>query len=122
MASDNVIIAIKVIDGGNMSGNLVSSVFANGQPSSAAQVSFLDNIGFQFIWTGAPTGIITIKASLDGTTFTPLVLAPAITQPAGSAGNDIANINQFPFKWIQVTYTRTSGAGSLTVWMSAKEV
>ena len=90
--------------------------------STVVNESFLDNIGFQFIWTGAPTGTITIKASQDGATFTMLVLSPTITQPAGTASNDIANVNQFPFKFIEVVYTPTSGSGSLIVWMSCKEI
>jgi hypothetical protein len=115
-----VIKGIKVIDAGSMSGDLDSGIINSAQGDSS--VSFLDNIGFQFVWTGTPTGTIAVLASIDGINFTALDFSPVITQPAGSASSSLANVNQFPFKWIKVTYTRESGSGSLTAWMSAREI
>lgn len=115
-----VIKGIKVIDAGSMAGNLDSGIINTAQGDSS--VSFLDNLGFQFVWTGNPTGVIEVKASIDGVNFVALDFDPAITQPAGTASNSLANVNQFPFKWIKVVYTRTSGTGSLTAWMSAREI
>lgn len=115
----NAVNPFKLIDAGDMSGNL-TAVVANGVFQNG--VLYLDNIGFQYIWTGTPTGTIALQFSQDGTNWTTMVLSPAITQPAGSAGNDGSNVNQFPYKYIRVTYTRSSGSGSLTVWMSAKEI
>lgn len=111
---------IKIIDAGNMAGNLDSGIINSAVGDSS--VSFLDNIGFQFIWTGTPAGTIQVMASIDGVIFDALVFSPTISQPAGSSGHGLANVNQFPYKWIKVTYTASSGTGSLTVWLAAKEI
>lgn len=115
-----VIKGTKIIDGGSMAGNLDSGIINNAQGDSS--VSFLDNLGFQFVWTGTPTGTIAVVASIDGVNFTALDFSPAISQPSGSASSSLANVNQFPFKWVKVTYTRSSGSGSLTVYYSAREI
>lgn len=115
-----VIKGIRIIGAGDMSGNLDSGILNTATGDSS--VSFLDNIGFQFVWTGTPTGVIAVEASIDGVNFDALDFDPVITQPSGSAGKSLANVNQFPFKWVKVTYTQTSGTGSLAAWMSAREI
>jgi hypothetical protein len=90
--------------------------------SDTYNVVNLDNIGLQCIWTGTATGTITVNGSVDGSTFTSLTFNPALTQPAGSAGNILIDINQFPFPFLNVAYTNATGSGTLNVWLFGKDV
>lgn len=96
--------------------------------SAATNVEFLDNIGFQIVWTSSDAiGTITIEGSntynpnlnVAGSWFA-LTFSPALTQPASNNGNYGISVNQFPWSWIRVVYTRSSGSGTLTATLSAK--
>jgi len=92
----------------------------------------VDNIGLEYTFTGtAATGSWTFfgsNDSADGTassgnwfTVTPTGTAP--TNPAGSAGATFGvNFNQYPYDWLRVGYTFTSGTGTLTVIAVGKEI
>lgn len=122
----NVILPIQIITNGNMAlASITSSVLdANRNTQAWVDVSQYDDVGIQFMWTGAPVGTITVLASNDGgsssPTFTTLVFDPVLTQPAGTASNCIAALGLFPFKLIQAVYTRTSGTGTLNAWLMGK--
>lgn len=108
----NVLRPIAIITAGDMSGSLTSSV---------TNINFLDNIGIQLIFTGSPTGTFSVEVSNDNTSWTALSLSPA-PAASGSAGNQYIDLNQLSAAWIRTKYTRTSGSGSLTAYLSAKEV
>lgn len=88
--------------------------------SANVSVQFMDNIGLQIQWTGAPVGVIAVNGSVDGITYYALTFDPVLTQPAGSAGGYLVDLNQFPFVNYNVSYTKTSGTGSLTVITTEK--
>lgn len=92
--------------------------------SAAEDVQFLDNIGLNIDWTGNPTGTITIEGSNSTTasTFKSLTFDPVLTQPAGTSGGYLVNLNQFPWSYVRVAYARSSGTGTLTVTLAAKSV
>lgn len=90
--------------------------------SAPSNVSYVDNIGLQISWTGNPTGDIEILGSIDGENFVPLTFNPIVTQPSGTAGDTLIDLNQYPFPWIQVQYTNASGDGTLQVWISGKDL
>lgn len=90
--------------------------------SSTYPVVNLDNMGLQVIWTGTPTGTLTVNCSVDGVTFTALTFSPALTQPTGSAGNILIDLNQLPFPFLNVAYVNASGTGVLNVWLFGKDV
>lgn len=92
--------------------------------SSAIDVEFLDNIGFNIDWTGTTTGTITIEGSNVNTasTFKALTFDPVLTQPSGTASGILVSVNQFPWSFIRVAFARTSGTGTLSVSMAAKEI
>jgi hypothetical protein len=102
-----------IINAGDMSAASVTS--------SVTNIERLDNICLQFISTGAgsPNGTIAIQGSLDGTNWAAL---PGITAPTvtGSDINVLSNLNQRPEKQIRVTYTKSSGTGTLNVYLCAK--
>lgn len=105
--------AFPMILNGSMAGNLTSSV---------VNELYLDNIGLEFTWTGNPTGTIIVEASNGGVNYYTLTFFPTYSNPAGTASGDLAYINQFPFQWIRVRYTRTSGTGVFNVILTTKEI
>lgn len=99
--------------------------------SAVTSVQYLDNISVQAIWTGTPTGTITLQGSLDyardsygnvtnsGTWDT---FVSATNQPAGSAGSNLFDLNQLSFPYIRLLYTKVSGTGVLNVYVGGKMV
>jgi hypothetical protein len=102
-----------ILKNGNMAGNLTST---------NVDISCQDNIGLQLVWTGTPVGIINVNVSLDQINWIPLTFTPSINQPAGSAGTLYLDLNQLSAMWLQVTYTSTSGSGTLDVQQASKAV
>lgn len=94
--------------------------------SDAVTLSFEDNVGIQFKWTGTPTGTLTIQTSMDPTNlgwFTETFTSP--TQPTGSATGYVYKggvLNQTPMGFVRFTYTFVSGAGTLYAKIAAKSV
>ena len=99
--------------------------------SAVTQIQFLDNVGYQFVFTGSPVGEISIQISIDyaqdsqgvvsnAGTWTPLTLSP--TASVASAGNIYVDLNQLSAPWIRAVYTKTSGTGILNAYVCAKAV
>lgn len=120
--SKNFLPVIQVITAGDMSANVTGP---------ATNISYLDNVAMQLNFTGTPTGTFSVEGSLDhkeyngqivsAGNFIPLSLA---TTPvaSGAAGQILLDLNQLSFPYIRIVYTRTSGAGSLDAYISAKAV
>lgn len=81
-----------------------------------------DNIGLEVTWTGSAVGTISVLGSVSNTTFYPLTFNPVLTQPAGTAGGYLIDLNQIPFPYLKVQYVNTSSTGVLNVWLSSKDV
>jgi hypothetical protein len=79
----------------------------------------VDNVAFQFNFTGTPTGSFFVDGTLDSTNWSALVLSPA-PAASGSAGTLLVNLSQLAFPYIRFRYTRSSGSGSLDTWISFK--
>ena len=90
--------------------------------SAVQSIQYYDNIGLEISWTGTPTGTISILASISDVNFYPYAPALTLTQPAGSAGGYLLNLNQVPYPYIKVQYVNSSGTGALSVWVSAKDL
>ncbi len=96
-------------------------------------IAYMDNIGIQLQWTGTPVGTFSFEVSLDyaasqpggavsnSGTWIPLNVSPAITA-AGVDDQAYVDINQSGATAIRIKYTRTSGTGSLTGYVAAKQV
>lgn len=82
----------------------------------------MDNLGLEVTWTGTPTGTIQIMGSNSGINFYALTFNPALTQPAGSGGGYLIDLNQFPFKFLMVQYTNSSGSGVITTYYQGKDL
>lgn len=79
-----------------------------------------DNEGIEITWTGTPTGTLQVMASSSGKSFYALTFVPALTQPSGSSGGYLINLNQLPFQYIMLQYTNASGSGVLTAYSQTK--
>lgn len=116
----------KVISNGDMSQSSLTSSYTN--------IQGLDNVGYQVVFTGAPTGTFSVQISMDyqpGTSpnaepvnagnWVSLPLSPAII---ASGSGDVAyiDLNQMSAPWIRLVYTRTSGSGTLNAFIVAKAI
>ena len=90
--------------------------------SNILDVSIKDNNGIEVNWTGTPNGTIQIMGSDSGINFYALTFNPALAQPSGTPGGYLIDVNQFPFKYLMVQYTNTSGSGILTSWICSKDL
>ena len=100
---------------GTMSGT--NTIYSNIQ-----DISNTDNQGLEITWSGTPTGTISVLCSESGLYFYPLTFNPAITQPAGSAGGYLIDLNQVPWRYVMVQYVNASGSGVLTMWLGSKDL
>jgi hypothetical protein len=82
----------------------------------------MDNLGLAVSWTGTPTGTFQVMGSNDGAFFFPLTFSPALTQPADSSGGYGINLNQFPWKYLLLEYTNSSGSGLITTTLQVKDL
>lgn len=91
--------------------------------SANMPVMFMDNIGVQVNWSAgsSPVGVIQVQASLDGVNFDALDFGSVINI-TGNSGSLLININQIPYNQIRVQYIKTSGSGTLDVYMTAKMI
>lgn len=105
--------------------------------SRAVNVNYLDNTAFQYhINSGTPSGVLSVEVSVDHVEdsegniivagrWIPLIqpdgVTPvAITIAAGLPADGAFDINQTSFPYIRLTYTRTSGTGSMDAFTGAK--
>lgn len=110
-----------------------ATTMAASATSPVIVIAYMDNIGIQLQWTGAPVGTFSFEISLDYAasqpggavsntgTWIPLAVSPSITA-SGSADQAYVEINQSAATAIRIKYTRTSGTGALTGYISAKQV
>jgi hypothetical protein len=105
----NALLPYKIIDAGDMSGNLTSSV---------TDIQYMDNICMELVWTGTPTGSFSVEGSLTGDNWIAISLTPSA--PSGSAGSALLDMNQLSFPKIRIVYTATSGSGTLNAWIGGK--
>lgn len=115
----NVLNAFPLVSGGDLSANLTSD---------PVDMQYMDNAGISVAWTGTPTGTISIQGSLDYKPTDPpragnwfdLTFDPALSQPAGSSGSILVNVNQLPYPWLRVNYVSASGSGNVDIWVCGK--
>lgn len=109
--------------------------------SPVTDIQFLDNIGIEFDFTGAPVGSFQVQVSAsysqdmngnvqnvgswspvvvnywDGTA---MVTATAIPTSVGSPV--YIDLNQLSSPFLRVVYTRVSGSGTLDCYLTAKMI
>lgn len=87
-------------------------------------------LALQFIWTGTPSGTLSVEASLDfvpqgqlsgNGNWTTLPVSP-FTQPAGASGSALVTITDIVSPWIRWRYTpaASGSSGTLSAWAAQK--
>lgn len=84
-----------------------------GNPSPGIPMDKVQAMGIQAVWTGTPVGNFTVQVSNDNVTFT--TLSGSSVAAGGAAGNFYWKDSSPAYKYVQVSYTGTSGSGSATV-------
>jgi hypothetical protein len=87
--------------------------------SQIIEVKNDENVGLEVTWTGTPTGVLQVFASISGTNFYDAGFT--LTQPAGSGSGFVDSVSPFPYRYFLVKYTNASGSGVLNIWVEAKE-
>lgn len=121
MSSRPFLKPFQVIKDGDMSANITSV---------ATIITNLSMVSYQVTWTGSsPVGVVTVEASNDysvdaagkvlnaGTWNT---VTGATANISGNTGKGMINLNQMPAFAIRLTYTATSGTGTLNATVVAK--
>jgi len=111
------------------------SVFTNQSMSTtvhspATIINFVTGVGYDLSWTGTPTGVFSVEISntyslnADGSVgnagnWAPVTLSTPITA-SGSADNAFINLAGLEAYAVRLTYTRTSGSGTLNATICGK--
>ena len=122
-STKNILRQWQAVSAGNMATSITSPV---------TNVQFLDNISVQLNFTGTPTGTFAIEVSVDYaqdaqgvvTNAGNWVALPLTPTPSASGAADqiIIDLNQISQPWMRMVYTAGSGAGSLNMYVTAKEI
>lgn len=105
------------------SGTLLGTMSGTNQIwTNIIDVSRMDNIGLGVSWTGTPVGTFSVQGSNDGSFFFDLTFDPVLAQPTGAPGGYGVDLNQFPWKYLLLTYVNSSGSGSLLTTMQVKDL
>jgi hypothetical protein len=93
--------------------------------SDAVDILSLPFGAINALWTGNPVGTFSVDGSIDVVSNASLVVnwyptGTIVNNPAGSANSTLINLMGMGFRWLRLSYTPISGAGSLTVIMFAK--
>ena len=119
-----------------VSGDMTASI-----TTKATNIQHLDDIGYQFNYTGSPTGSFSIQVSIDyaqdfqgnvqvagnwvNLTFTywnGSAFVTATSIPASVGSPIYLDLALLSAPWIRAHYTSDASAGTLTAFISAKEV
>lgn len=109
--------------------------------SSTTDIQFLDNIGIQLNWTGAPVGNFQVQVSADHNQdlsgnvsssgnwipvivsyWTGSAVATGVSIPTSVGSPIYLDLNQLSSPYIRIVYARTSGSGTLNAFITAKEI
>lgn len=133
MSRKNNLLKYPTIVNGDMSTASITSLITN--------IQFLDNVGVQLNFSGAPVGNFEVQVSADHAqdnegnvtvagSWAPIPLAYFLS-PSMAVNIDIPtsvgspiylDLNQLSAPYIRVVYTRTSGTGTLNAYITCKTI
>lgn len=101
----------QVIASGDMSGAIAS-------PS--VDISNVDDISIVYEWAGtSPVGTLFVQVKNGDSPWSVLDISPPAAI-SGNSGNNNIQITNVSFKELRLTYTRTSGTGTLNAYLTGK--
>lgn len=133
---DNLLKFKALVDGDMSTASLTSAV---------TSVAFLDDIGYQFNWTGSPVGSVSIEVSADYAQDTmsppnvtdtghwvPLTLTywdsggsafvTGFSIPTSVGSPIYIDLALLSAPWIRAKYTKVSGTGTIQMTVTAKQL
>lgn len=113
MPQKNWLKCYQIITAGVMTGTNVLT-------SAVTDISFLDNVCMELVWTGNPVGTFEVQGSITGNTWKTITFTP--NNPAGTASNSLFDLNQLSFPKIRLLYTNSAGVGVLNVYIGGKSI
>ncbi len=121
--------------------NIPATSMASTVTSVVTSVQFLDNIGLQFNFTGVPVGNFQVQVSADyaqddygnvtnSGTWSPIIVSyydgaaivTGISIPTTQGSPVYVDVNQTSAPYIRAQYIPTSGTGTLTGILTAKQL
>ena len=114
MARKNIVASYAMIDAGDLSGNLTSSI---------VNVQNMDKGSIHLSWAGSsPVGTVVVQArNGEKDPWFNLNMGAAINI-SGASGDHQLIFNEMPFTDIQLQYTATSGSGALDAIITLKQL
>lgn len=111
-ANQNFLPPVHLISGKAMTANITSAV---------VDVRWLSNMSIQCNWSAgsSPSGTLAVLESVDDVNFTSMPTSSSVTV-SGNSGTAQIDFNQVPGPYIEVTYTFSSGTGTLDCYVSGK--
>ena len=111
----NQLLPYKIIDTGDMSQSTLTS--------KVTDIRYLDNIAIFFTFTGTPTGTFHVFGNMTNDTTNGVeITLPSSPVASGAAGTILIDMNQQAYPYIYVTYTKSSGTGSVNVFITGKSI
>lgn len=96
--------------------------------SSVTAVQWQDNIVYQVnVLTGTPVGVLNVETSSDynattGNSGNWITLGAGYQATVNGTGSGVLDINQLGPCYVRLKYTRTSGTGTMDIYVSGKQV
>jgi len=90
--------------------------------SDSTNINQQHNIGLHIRFIGTMVGTLIVECSNDNVNFEPLTFIPPLTQPTGTNLSYLVDLNQVPFWYVRVSYTNSSGSGTLNSVMTSKDL
>jgi hypothetical protein len=115
----NALIPYHLISAGDLSDDLTSDIVI---------IQYLDNIALQLNCVGTAVGTFAVEVSLDYNQSTKnpgtwvAVSLPEVPAVAGADKNIFIDLNQLAASALRVTYTSTSGTGTVNAYIAGKMV
>lgn len=110
---------VKIVSAESMAGDITSA------PTNIHQQ---DNLVYQInVLTGTPVGVLNVETSSDYNPITSntgnwTAIGSTFQSTVNGTGTGVFDINQLGPVWVRLKYTRTSGTGTMDVYVSAKQV
>ena len=102
--------------------------------SNPTSIQITDNTAYELVWSGTPAGIFNVQVSLDyapGTGPNSLPINPGnwtnitLSTPVVASGTSnyaFIEISQSSSAYIRISYTATSGTGTVNGYVSGKSI